>query len=74
MNQELINKIEKSKYWDIATSMINNIIDNANESKVKLTLDQADALREMRLLYVIKNDKEVFELASNEILNQFINI
>lgn len=68
-DDKFFEMLKNSEAVEEATEFINGIVEEANRKGLRLTAEQRDRLREMRIFYIILKDKEVFKAVASEVYN-----
>ena len=66
----ILAMIEKSKYWSIATEKLNNFIALNEKLGNKISDECRIELQKTRMMYVLKNDKNIREAFSDLIFQK----
>lgn len=67
MKYAMMDMIEASPAFKEATTVINEVVNEANRRKIKLTEEQRNSLREFRILATIAKDERVRRAVSDEV-------
>lgn len=70
MNNDFYKTMESSEEWEKATDAINVVIDIFNLRGQKMTEEEKDGLRALRILAVLKNDEKIFHAFSNNLYDE----
>lgn len=67
MRYAMMDMIEASPAFKEATTVINEVVNEANRMKIKLTDEQRNSLRELRILSTIAKDDRVRNAVADEV-------
>lgn len=67
MKYAMMDMIEASPAFKEATTVINEVVNEANRLKIRLTEEQKNSLREFRILATIAKDERVRRAVSDEV-------
>lgn len=67
MKYAMMDMIEASPAFKEATTVINEVVNEANRRKIRLTEEQRNSLREFRILATIAKDERVRRAVSDEV-------
>lgn len=70
MRYAMMDMIEASRAFKEATTVINEVVNEANRKKIKLTEEQRNSLREFRILATIAKDERVRKAVADDVYDQ----